>query len=107
MLALADGREIPVDAKGAVLGREPVAAPSRAAASLVRITEAGQTLSRSHALFDVAGGVLGVTDLGSANGSVLIRPGADEIDLVPQERIVVAAGDTVELGTFPVRILLR
>ena len=64
-----------------------------------------RSLSKTHALLEWSGTVLWVTDLHSANGSVLVNPDGDRQPLVPGIRGAATVGWTVELGdrSFEVR----
>jgi hypothetical protein len=64
-----------------------------------------RSLSKTHALLEWSGTVLWVTDLHSANGSVLMNPDGDRQPLVPGIRGAAAVGWTVGLGerSFAVR----
>ena len=64
-----------------------------------------RSLSKTHALLEWSGTVLWVTDLHSANGSVLVNPDGARQPLVPEIRGAATVGWTVELGdrSFGVR----
>jgi RDD family protein/FHA domain-containing protein len=73
--------------------------------ALLAVPDLSRTLSKTHALLEWSGAVLWVTDLGSANGSVLISPDGERQPLVPGLRGAAAVGWTVQCGgrTFAVR----
>ena len=62
------------------------------------LADLSRTLSKTHALLEWSGRVLWVTDLHSANGSVLISPSGDRRPLVPGIRGAAAIGWTVQCG---------
>jgi hypothetical protein len=62
------------------------------------LADLSRTLSKTHALLEWSGSVLWVTDLHSANGSVLVSPDGERRPLVPGIRGPAAIGWTVECG---------
>jgi hypothetical protein len=62
------------------------------------LADLSRTLSKTHALLEWSGRVLWVTDLHSANGSVLISPDGERRPLVPGIRGAAAVGWTVRCG---------
>jgi hypothetical protein len=62
------------------------------------LADLSRTLSKTHALLEWSGQVLWVTDLHSANGSVLISPDGERRPLVPGIRGAAAVGWTVQCG---------
>jgi hypothetical protein len=62
------------------------------------LADLSRTLSKTHALLEWSGRVLWVTDLHSANGSVLISPDGERRPLVPGIRGAAAVGWTVQCG---------
>lgn len=77
-----------------VLGRDPE--PGGRAAG-VRVPGDATTVSKSHLLVTYDGAVGTVEDLGSTNGTVLVR-GDEERPLAPGAPMPVAHGDVVRLG---------
>jgi hypothetical protein len=62
------------------------------------LADLSRTLSKTHVLLEWSGRVLWVTDLHSANGSVLISPDGERRPLVPGIRGAAAVGWTVQCG---------
>lgn len=78
-----------------VVGRNPEAEPGVAT---VAVPDLSRTLSKTHvALVQTDGAVL-LRDLGSTNGTSVVRPDASFEDLVPGVDLFVAAGSTVRIG---------
>ena len=74
------------------------APPTTGELPLLALADLSRTLSKTHALLEWSGSVLWVTDLHSANGSVLISPDGERRPLVPGIRGPAAIGWTVECG---------
>lgn len=74
--------------------------PRRAPADhpLLGLADLSRTLSKTHALLEWSGTVLWVTDLQSANGSVLVNPAGDRRPLAPGIPAAAAIGWTVHCG---------
>jgi hypothetical protein len=66
---------------------------------VLALADLSRTLSKTHALLEWSGSVLWVTDLHSANGSVLVSPDGDRRPLVPGIRGAAAVGWTVQCGS--------
>jgi hypothetical protein len=79
-----------------LIGRSP---ESRSEQPVLALADLSRTLSKTHALLEWSGSVLWVTDLHSANGSVLISPDGERRPLVPGIRGPAAIGWTVECGS--------
>lgn len=78
-----------------VIGRNPEAEPGVAT---VAVPDLSRTLSKTHvALVQADGGVV-LRDLGSTNGTSVIRPDASFEDLVPGVDLTLTAGSTVRIG---------
>ena len=65
---------------------------------MLALADLSRTLSKTHALLEWSGSVLWVTDLHSANGSVLVSPDGERRPLVPGIRGPATVGWTVECG---------
>lgn len=65
---------------------------------LLGLADLSRTMSKTHALLEWSGAALFVTDLQSANGTVLISPGGDRRPLVPGIPGAAAIGWTVQCG---------
>ena len=78
-----------------VIGRNPEAEPGVAT---VAVPDLSRTLSKTHVALVQATGVVVLRDLGSTNGTSVIRPDASFEDLVPGVDLPVPAGSTVRIG---------
>ena len=97
-LVLADGTEAPV--RGVVLlGRNPAPFGAWPDAQLLAIVDPTQSVSKTHAAFEVDESGLWVHDLNSTNG-VWVVNGADVTEAVPGRRVHVPAGASIELGDY-------
>jgi len=97
-LVLADGTEAPV--RGVVLlGRNPAPFGAWPDAQLLAVTDTTQSVSKTHAAFEVDESGLWVHDLNSTNG-VWVVNGADVTEAVPGRRVHVPAGASIELGDY-------
>ena len=89
-----DGAERIVD-KAVVVGRNP-AAPGDELVFVMR--DESRSVSKTHLRVDGTGEELVVTDLGSTNGSTILREDGSRENLVPQTPTVLPAGARVTLG---------
>lgn len=78
-----------------ILGRKPE--PREAGQQALTVDDAGRTVSRSHALLGFDGEQLTLTDLGSANGTAILRGGVEQ-RLEPGAPAETYEGDTIRLG---------
>lgn len=74
------------------------ATPATGEMPVLALADLSRTLTKTHALLEWSGSVLWVTDLHSANGSVLVSPDGERRPLVPGIRGPAAVGWTVECG---------
>lgn len=86
------------------LGRDPVATAAHAGAPVLALNDETKSVSKTHAMVEVVGGVLRIHDLDSTNGVWVSAPGSDPVEVVPGEPVVVASGSRVELGDFALRV---
>lgn len=70
-LVLPAGATVPLTADVVIVGRNPVADPSRPRAQLVAVADATRTVSKTHARLERRGESWLITDLGSTNGVLL------------------------------------
>ena len=98
-LRLSTGQVIELD-RPVVLGRKPRVSRVGGAAvpRLVSVPSPEQDISRSHLEIRLEGVSVLVVDLGSTNGSTLLRPGQLPVRLHPNEAVLVVDGDVVDLG---------
>lgn len=98
-LFVTGGAEILLD-RGAVIGRKPSAARFTAdrMPHLVTVPSPQQDISRSHVEVRCEGENVLAVDLGTTNGTRLLRPGAEPVRLHPQEPTMLVSGDVLDLG---------
>lgn len=80
-----------------IVGRSPV--DPTGTHYLLGIPDIGRSISRSHAVLELDGPLLWVTDLASANGSAVALPGQPFSPLTPHVRTPAPAGSRIALGT--------
>ncbi len=99
VLLVDDGAVFPLDADY-VLGREPMLDADVAAgrARALRISDQDGTVSRLHLRVSLVGWQVEVSDLGSANGSVLHPAAGPETRLQPHEPVIVEPGTRIAVG---------
>lgn len=78
-----------------VVGRNPEA---EAGIATIAVPDLSRTLSKTHVALVQADGHVLVRDLGSTNGTSVVRSDASFEDLVPGTDLVVTAGTTVRIG---------
>lgn len=102
-LTLADGQEL--DLAGAlVFGRSPAPVNARPHATLVPVVDAAKSVSKTHAIVDIDGAGLAVTDLHSTNGVSVIHPDGSRTDLEPGGRAALPDGCSLRLGEFAIDV---
>jgi hypothetical protein len=99
VLLLDDGTGFTLDADY-VLGREPMLDADVAAgrARALRISDPGGTVSRLHLRVCLVGWQVEVSDLGSANGSVLHPAAGPQTRLRPHDPVIIEPGTLVAVG---------
>lgn len=94
--------------RSAVIGRRPRA--SRVSADdvpqLVTVPSPQQDISRSHLELRLEGWHVVATDLGTTNGTTLMRPGMEPVRLRSGEGVVLGEGDQLDLGDG-IRLMMR
>lgn len=78
-----------------VVGRNPEAEPGVAT---VAVPDLSRTLSKTHVALVQSAGAVVLRDLGSTNGTTVVRPDHSLEALVPGVDVVVGAGSTVRIG---------
>ncbi|WP_315215656.1 FHA domain-containing protein, partial [Actinomyces dentalis] len=83
-----------------VVGRAPAATPrpGRPSPELLIITDADKSASKVHCAVRVEDWDLAVEDLGSSNGTFLLRPGRAPRRLAPHSPEPLAVGDVISLA---------
>lgn len=89
----------------AVFGRNPAAAGEWAGALPVSVPDPEKSISKTHAGVRVTAGGSSIVDLGSTNGTIVIRADGSEDDLQPGVPVALRVGDLVMLGKFPLRVV--
>lgn len=100
-LVLADGAQVPVE-RALIVGRNPAAFEQWPGAALLAVADTTQSVSKTHAAFEVDDSGLWVHDLNSTNG-VWVVHGEDVTEVAPGRRVNVPAGSSVELGDYVLR----
>ena len=90
-----DGRRLPI-LRTVVLGRAPRPLPGEEC-QLFRVPSPDRGISRSHTAIGVIGGRVHGRDLGSNNGTILLRMGQRE-PLATDRWTRLASGDVLDLG---------
>lgn len=98
MLVVSTGERVALD-RSAVVGRRPRAVRATGAIPhLVTVPSPNQDISRSHVELRVEGSDVVATDLGTTNGTWLLRTGIDPVRLQPADAVLLVAGDRLDLG---------
>ncbi|WP_026059621.1 RDD family protein [Microbacterium yannicii] len=103
VLTLDDGRTIDITGAGILLGRDPALPAGAPPLTPVAIDDQTKSVSKTHLAILRSGAAVTIIDLGSTNGSGVVRDG-DEHTLAPQEQFALRAGDTIRLGDRHARI---
>jgi hypothetical protein len=105
-LLLDDGTSFALDADY-VLGREPMLDADVAAgrARALRISDPDGTVSRLHLRVRLVGWQVEVSDLGSANGSVLHPVAGPQTRLKPRDPVIIEPGTRVTVGHRSIQYL--
>lgn len=102
VLEVAPGNVVPLD-QPVVVGRRVPTAPGRRA---VLLDDPGKSVSREHAAMRPTGdGGLVVEDLGSSNGTVVVRASGAQEPSVGGAQVIARPGDVVMVGDYAVRVL--
>lgn len=96
-LVLDSGEQLDVPATGAVLGRAPSVAGADAGAAPIAVADSTKSVSKTHVALRWIDDALVAVDLGSTNGSGVIRDGA-ETELDAGVPATLRSGDTLRFG---------
>ena len=98
-IILSTGEEVALD-QDIIIGRRPRSTPTagRAPARLAIVPSPGKKISRSHCELRIDDWDVRLHDLGSQNGTLLMRPGQAPVRLDGSVAMVLKPGDVVELG---------
>ncbi|MGY5765860.1 FHA domain-containing protein [Brachybacterium sp. DNPG3] len=84
----------------AIVGRRPRASrvSGHDVPQLITVPSPQQDISRSHVELHLEGWHVVASDLGTTNGTTLLRQGAEPVRLRPREGMVLVEGDRLDLG---------
>jgi hypothetical protein len=97
MVRFDDGSVVRVPVLG-LIGRDPEPAAGESPDALVRLEDPQRLMSKTHAAFGQDAEGVWVGDRGSRNGTQLLSPGGDVVDVPAGERLRVPVGWTVQVG---------
>lgn len=97
MVRFDDGSVVRVPVLGLV-GRDPEAAAGESVDAVVRLDDPQRLMSKTHAAFGQDAEGVWVADRGSRNGTQLLSPGGDTVDVPAGQRMRVPVGWTVQVG---------
>lgn len=97
MVRFDDGSVVRVPVLG-LIGRDPEAAAGEQVDAVVRLDDPQRLMSKTHAAFGQDADGVWVGDRGSRNGTQLLSPGGDVVDVPAGERLRVPVGWTVQVG---------
>ncbi|WP_078062411.1 FHA domain-containing protein [Actinomyces provencensis] len=98
-LVISTGETVPLD-RDVIIGRRPryVSQSGRPEAHLVPVPSPNQQISRTHCEVRVDGWDVRVRDLGSNNGTFLMRTGQEPVRISESAPLIVRPGDVIDLG---------
>ncbi|MFT3798010.1 FHA domain-containing protein [Microbacterium sp.] len=98
-IVLSTGRVVELE-RPVIIGRRPKSTRASAAElpTLVAVDSPEQDISRSHVEIRAEGEHVLVSDLGTTNGTVLLRRGQEPVRLHPNEPTLVISGDALDIG---------
>lgn len=96
-LVFSTGERAQVVGRG-LIGRMPVAPANETWDHLIVVSDPTKTVSKTHLRVEALAEGLMVTDLDSANGTVVSMPGIAAERLAPHERVIVRSGASVSIG---------
>lgn len=98
-LVISTGETVPLD-RDVIIGRRPRYVPQsgRPEAHLVPVPSPNQQISRTHCEVRVDGWDVRVRDLGSNNGTFLMRTGQAPVRISESAPLIVRPGDVIDLG---------
>jgi hypothetical protein len=102
-LVLPDGARVPLEG-ALVLGRDPAPPAEQPDAAPVAVRDPRRSVSKSHALVLLDGDRVLVRDLGSTNGTWLVRADGAVAEAAAGRLVEVPEGVRIELGEFAVLV---
>ncbi|MCW3492375.1 RDD family protein [Microbacterium sp. SSM24] len=106
MVRFDDGSVVRVPVLG-LIGRDPEGSAGESPDALVRLEDPQRLMSKTHASFGQDAEGVWVGDRGSRNGTQLLSPGGDVVDVPAGERMRVPAGWTVQVGGRTFELVAR
>ena len=106
MVRFDDGSIVRVPARG-LIGREPEPAAGEQVDALVRLDDPQRLMSKTHAMFGQDADGLWVADRGSRNGTQLVSPGGDVVDVPAGQAARVPLGWSVQVGGRSFELVAR
>lgn len=97
-LLLPDGAALPI-ADSLVIGRQPVSSEGGPTAAVP-----SAQVSKSQARFRISGGQLGVRDLDSTNGTVIVHSDETEERVSSVAETAIRSGDRLEIGSYVLEV---
>lgn len=104
-ILLPEGRDAVVQTV-LLVGRNPAPFDAYPGAELLPVDDSTQSVSKTHAAFEVDEQGLWVHDLNSTNGVWVVR-GEEVTEAVPGRRVQVLDGSSVELGDYVLKVVRR
>ena len=96
-LVFSTGERAQIVGRG-LIGRMPVAPANEICDHLIVVSDPSKTVSKTHLRVEALAEGLMVTDLDSANGTVVSMPGIAAERLARHERVILMSGATVGIG---------
>jgi len=106
MIRFDDGSIVRVPARG-LIGRDPEPAAGEQVEALVRLDDPQRLMSKTHAAFGQDSEGLWVADRGSRNGTQLVSPGGDVVDVPAEQAARVPIGWSVQVGGRSFELVVR
>nr|WP_240977490.1 FHA domain-containing protein [Planctomonas sp. JC2975] len=104
-VVLPTGARIPVNGS-LLVGRNPVRFEPWAGAELLPVDDPVRSVSKTHAVIEVVGDGIRVTDLHSTNGVSVLDASGAAAPLIPGAATPVAAGAAVLFGSYRVQLIV-
>ncbi|MHA7986917.1 FHA domain-containing protein [Rathayibacter sp. CAU 1779] len=105
LVILPTGARIPVNGS-LLVGRNPVRFEPWTRAELLPVDDPVRSVSKTHALIEVVGDGIRVTDLHSTNGVSVLDASGAAMPLSPGAATAVAAGAAVLFGSYRVQLVV-
>jgi uncharacterized RDD family membrane protein YckC len=106
MVRFDDGSVVRVPLEG-LIGRDPEPAAGERVDAVVRLDDPERLMSKTHAAFGQDADGVWVSDRGSRNGTQLLSPGGDVVDVAAGGRTRVPVGWTVMVGGRSFELVAR